>query len=161
MEYVGKPIYATPVHDRIIIQVIDRDGRPVPNARVRCHEAGTTQMTHADRRTLFFPVIAVPDAIGIDRSRYTNRRFTAERDGFTGSVQINTDRDTEAVQLDQRAMGRFLFILYETGIQGDLETPRDVEQHTVNRLDDLVVKLVEREPESLGLGTRGGMKLNP
>ncbi len=332
LEYAGRPVHVTPIHDRVIIQVVDREGMPVPNARVQSsHGEGKAQLTYADGRTMFFPVIAIPDALGIDRSQYTTLHFTAERDGFKGRASLDLDRGYEAViqldgemaygqvpldvlflvdstgsmadeirrikqtlksiaqrirelpanpdlrfamlsyrdrgddyvtrlydfdpdverfrqaisqveaegggdypeslnralneavndadwrqdairiillvadapphldyeqdedyakdmvrarqkgikifavassglddqgeyvfrQLAQQTMGRFIFILYETGYYGELETPHEVEQYTVNRLDDLVVKLVEGELENLGRTANGGMKLNP
>lgn len=50
-------------------------------------------------------------------------------------------------QLAQQTMGKFIFILYSDGM-GGLDTPHDVDQFTVNRLDQLIVKLIREELES-------------
>ena len=63
-------------------------------------------------------------------------------------------------QIAQQTMGRFLFILYGSGSQGSLETPHDVEQYSVDRLDDLIVGLIEDELSALGQqGDQGGMSM--
>ena len=48
-------------------------------------------------------------------------------------------------QIAQQTMGKFIFILYETGPQGRLDTPHDVGDFTINRLDSLIVRLVQEE----------------
>ena len=48
-------------------------------------------------------------------------------------------------QIAQQTMGRFIFILYETGPQGHLDTPHNVEDFTVDRLDSLIVRLIQEE----------------
>ena len=50
-------------------------------------------------------------------------------------------------QLAQQTMGKFIFILYGDGM-GGLDTPHDVDQFTVNRLDQLIVRLIQEELES-------------
>ena len=47
-------------------------------------------------------------------------------------------------QIAQHTMGRFIFLLYE-GYGGGLGTSHDVGEYTVERLDDLVVRLIEEE----------------
>ena len=47
-------------------------------------------------------------------------------------------------QIAQHTMGRFIFLLY-TGAGGELGTPHNVEEFTVERLDDLVVRLIDEE----------------
>ena len=47
-------------------------------------------------------------------------------------------------QIAQHTMGRFIFIVYAGG-GGELVTPHDVSDYTVERLDDLVVGLVQEE----------------
>ena len=59
-------------------------------------------------------------------------------------------------QIAQQTMGKFLFILYSTGPQGELTTPHDVEQYSVDRLDDLIVRLIEDELAALGQHARPG-----
>ena len=51
-------------------------------------------------------------------------------------------------QIAQHTMGRFIFLLYE-GEGGTPSTPHDVGGYTVERLDDLVVRLVEEELAAL------------
>ena len=51
-------------------------------------------------------------------------------------------------QIAQHTMGRFIFLLYE-GEGGTPSTPHDVSGYTVERLDDLVVRLVEEELAAL------------
>ena len=63
-------------------------------------------------------------------------------------------------QIAQQTMGRFLFILYRTGgPQGGLDTPHDVEQFSVDQLDDLIVRLIKEELSALGAGEQSGMSL--
>ena len=47
-------------------------------------------------------------------------------------------------QIAQHTMGRFIFLLYGGGPEGP-STPHDVSEYTIERLDDLVVRLVEEE----------------
>lgn len=47
-------------------------------------------------------------------------------------------------QIAQHTMGRFIFIVYGGGAEGP-STPHDVSDYTVERLDDLVVRLVQEE----------------
>ena len=51
-------------------------------------------------------------------------------------------------QIAQHTMGRFIFLLYH-GEGGTPSTPHDVAGYTVERLDDLVVRLVEEELAAL------------
>ena len=51
-------------------------------------------------------------------------------------------------QIAQHTMGRFIFILYG-GPDGGLETPHNVDDYTIERLDDLIVRLVEEELAAL------------
>ena len=62
-------------------------------------------------------------------------------------------------QLAQQTMGKFIFILYATGPQGSLETPHSVEQYTVDRLDSLIVRLIEEELRHLDIGSPSGMTM--
>ena len=50
-------------------------------------------------------------------------------------------------QIAQQTMGKFLFILYE-GAQGALDTPHQVGKFTVDKLDDLIVTLIQEELDS-------------
>ena len=55
-------------------------------------------------------------------------------------------------QLAQQTMGRFIFLLYESGPQGELGTPHDVgDDFTVEGLDRLIVRLITEELESMNL----------
>ena len=62
------------------------------------------------------------------------------------------DRQGEYIfrQLAQQTMGKFIFILYDDGA-GGLDTPHDVDQFTVNRLDQLIVKLIREELDGLSV----------
>ena len=62
-------------------------------------------------------------------------------------------------QLAQQTMGKFIFILYATGPQETLESPHSVEQYTVDRLDSLIVGLIEDELRYLGAGSQSGMMM--
>ena len=43
-------------------------------------------------------------------------------------------------------MGRFIFLLYPDGEQGNLQTPHDVgDDYVVESLDNLVVRLIREE----------------
>ena len=53
-------------------------------------------------------------------------------------------------QLAQQTMGKFVFILYETGPQGELTTPHEVgDDYSVQRLDQLIVRLITEELGSM------------
>ena len=53
-------------------------------------------------------------------------------------------------QLAQQTMGRFIFLLCESGPQGELDTPHDVgDDFTVEGLDRLIVRLITEELESM------------
>ena len=53
-------------------------------------------------------------------------------------------------QLAQQTMGKFIFLLYDSGPQGELTTTHDVgEDFTVERLDRLIVRLITSELQSL------------
>ena len=63
-------------------------------------------------------------------------------------------------QIAQQTMGKFLFILYATGPGGSLETSHDVEQYSIDRLDSLIVQLIEEELEKLRTGAeQSGMMM--
>ena len=62
-------------------------------------------------------------------------------------------------QIAQQTMGNFLFILYQDGPQGKLDTPHSVEQFTVNNLDGLIVRLIEMELAGIEGGEQPGMKM--
>ena len=51
-------------------------------------------------------------------------------------------------QIAQHTMGRFIFILYESP-GGGVGTPHDVGEYTIERLDSLIVRLVEEELAAL------------
>ena len=51
-------------------------------------------------------------------------------------------------QIAQHTMGRFIFILYESP-GGGMGTPHDVGEYTIERLDSLIVRLVEEELAAL------------
>lgn len=53
-------------------------------------------------------------------------------------------------QLAQQTIGKFVFILYETGPQGELTTPHEVgDDYSVQRLDRLIVRLITEELGSM------------
>ena len=52
-------------------------------------------------------------------------------------------------QIAQQTLGKFIFILYQAGPQGELTTPHDVDQFTVDRLDTLIVRLIQEELAAL------------
>ncbi len=62
-------------------------------------------------------------------------------------------------QIAQQTMGSFLFILYQDGPQGKLDTPHSVEQFTVNNLDGLIVRLIEMELAGIEGGEQPGMRM--
>ena len=62
-------------------------------------------------------------------------------------------------QIAQQTMGNFLFILYQDGPQGKLDTPHSVEQFTVNNLDGLIVRLIEMELAGIEGGEQPGMRM--
>ena len=62
-------------------------------------------------------------------------------------------------QIAQQTMGNFLFILYQDGPQGKLDTPHSVEQFTVNNLDGLIVRLIKMELAGIEGGEQPGMRM--
>ena len=62
-------------------------------------------------------------------------------------------------QIAQQTMGNFLFILYQDGPQGKLDTPHSVEQFTVNNLDGLIVRLIEMELAGIEGREQPGMRM--
>ena len=62
-------------------------------------------------------------------------------------------------QIAQQTMGNFLFILYQDGPQGKLDTPHSVEQFTINNLDGLIVRLIKMELAGIEGGEQPGMKM--
>ena len=120
------------------------------------HEAVNDASWHSDSIRLVFLIADAPPHLDYDQDEdYAVDMVRARERGIKifSVASSGLDEQGEYVfrQIAQQTMGRFLFILYRTGgPQGGLDTPHDVEQYSVDQLDDLIVRLIEDELEALG-----------
>jgi len=119
-EYSYAPHLPLPVEERIILQVKDRDEKPVPNADILIGAGGRGERgkTMADGSFLFFPSL-YPDSI--DSFNITVRAFQQEK-------RITVPRSGERIQTVTYDIPRYikkpipidiLFIFDTTGSMGD------------------------------------------
>lgn len=72
------------------------------------------------------------------------------------SSGLDTEGELAFRHIAQRTMGKFIFLLYRSGPQGELKTPHDVgDDFTVEALDRLVVRLITAEIQHTETGSRG------
>ena len=131
-DYQGPPVHAASLADRQIIIVLDRDGRPVPNARVTVSDGGkdlAERLTYADGRTHLFPETLLDRPIRMTGENQRERpklSVRVERDGFTatGSILLGEDA-THTITLDGKMTYGggipldVLFLLDSTGRMAD------------------------------------------
>ena len=129
------------------------------------HEAVNDVSWRRDSIRLIFLVADAPPHLDYDQDEdYAVEMVRARQKGIKvfSVASSGLDEQGERVmrQIAQQTMGRFLFILYSSGLQGGLETPHDVEQYSVDQLDDLIVGLIEDELAALGQqGGQSSMEL--
>ena len=130
------------------------------------HEAVNDAGWRDDAVRLVFLIADAPPHLDYSQDEdYAAEMVQARRKGIKifSVASSGLDQQGEYVfrQIAQQTMGKFLFILYSTGTQGELTTPHDVEQYSVNWLDDLIVRLIQDELAALGqAATEGtGMEL--
>ena len=128
------------------------------------HEAVNDVSWKRDSVRLIFLIADAPPHLDYSQDEdYAVEMVRAREQGIkvfsTASSGLDEQGEYIFRQIAQQTMGRFLFILYESGPQGELDTPHSVEQYSVDRLDDLIVGLIEEELAALGPGQQGGMEL--
>ena len=128
------------------------------------HEAVNDVSWKRDSVRLIFLIADAPPHLDYSQDEdYAVEMVRAREQGIkvfsTASSGLDEQGEYIFRQIAQQTMGRFLFILYESGPQGELDTPHNVEQYSVDRLDDLIVGLIEDELAALGQGQQGGMEL--
>ena len=130
------------------------------------HEAVNDAGWRRDSIRLIFLVADAPPHLDYPQDEdYAVEMVRARQKGIKifSVASSGLDEQGERVmrQIAQQTMGRFLFILYSSGPQGKLDTPHDVEQYSVDRLDDLIVGLIEDELAALGQRSHqaDGMKM--
>ncbi len=100
-------------------------------------------------RLMFLIADAPPHLDYVEDYSYADEMIEAHRRGIKtfaiASSGLNQQGEYVLRQIAQHTMGRFIFIVYG----GGGTTSHDVGEYTVERLDDLVVSLVEEELASL------------
>ena len=129
--YRGIPGAGGPRHrprGRLVITVVDQEGKPVPNARVtvveKSNEILQETLTYADGRTLFFPLKTGYQGPLEQRGSIT---ISAERNGFRSSIDIQPNSSQgspnillEGTMNDGKSVGLdVLFLLDATGSMAD------------------------------------------
>ena len=100
---------------------------------------------------LVFLIADAPPHLDYEQDRdYAITMQEARAQGIKVFAVASSGLDTQGEyifrQIAQQTMGRFIFLLYPTGEQGNLETPHDVgDNYVVEDLDDLVVRLIREE----------------
>ena len=102
-------------------------------------------------KLVFLVSDAPPHLDNATEYNYAEEMVSARERGIkifsVASSGLNQDGEYIFRQLAQQTMGRFIFILYDDGA-GGLDTPHDVNEFTVDRLDQLIVRLIREELES-------------
>ena len=144
-QYTGPPVHDVDVSERYVITVIDSNGRPVPNARVRV-SAGQFSLfeglTYASGQTLFFP-LAFADGEGAE-----SFLLDVEKDGISHQVEFPRGEEREesgwTVTLDPDQSHSdgvaldVLFLLDSTGSMADeIDQIKDTLLSISSRISDL------------------------
>ena len=137
--YQGPYVHDVDVSERYAVRVLDRDNRPVPNARVWVSTERETLFegrTYANGKTLFFPL-----AFSRQIDRAQTFRVYVEKDGASQYLDAERHRGQEwVVKLDLReAYGRrvpldVLFLVDSTGSMSD----------EIERIKDTLLSISER-----------------
>ena len=129
------------------------------------HEAVNEMSWRDDAIRLIFLIADAPPHLDYLQDKdYATEMMRAQEKGIKvfSVASSGLDKQGEYIfrQIAQQTMGKFLFILYPTGPGGGLETPHDVEQYSIDRLDSLIVKLIEEELAKLRTGVeQSGMMM--
>ena len=103
-------------------------------------------------RLVFLLADAPPHLDYVDDYDYAVEMVRARSRGIkifsVASSGLNVQGEYIFRQIAQHTMGRFIFILYESP-GGGVGTPHDVVEYTIERLDSLIVRLVEEELAAL------------
>ncbi len=123
------------------------------------HEAvGSVRWRGQDTVRLIFLVADAPPHLDYEQDYdYAQETAIAREKGIKVFAVASSGLDHQGEyifrQIAQQTMGRFIFILYETGPQGGMDTPHDVgSDFSVNNLDGLIVRLIREELESMRKG---------
>ena len=125
------------------------------------HEAVNDMSWREDAIRLIFLIADAPPHIDYLQDKdYATEMMRAQEKGIKvfSVASSGLDKQGEYIfrQIAQQTMGKFLFILYPTGPGGGLETPHDVtSQYSIDRLDSLIVKLIERRAGEAEILRRG------
>ena len=129
------------------------------------HEAVNNMGWRENAIRLIFLIADAPPHLDYPQDKdYATEMMRAQEKGIKvfSVASSGLDQQGEYIfrQIAQQTMGKFLFILYPTGPGGSLETPHDVEQYSIDRLDSLIVKLIEEELAKLRTGVeQSGMTM--
>ena len=129
------------------------------------HEAVNDMGWREEAVRLIFLIADAPPHLDYPQDKdYATEMMRAQEKGIKvfSVASSGLDQQGEYIfrQIAQQTMGKFLFILYPTGPGGGLETPHDVEQYSIDRLDSLIVKLIEEELAKLRTGVeQSGMMM--
>ena len=129
------------------------------------HEAVNNMGWRENAIRLIFLIADAPPHLDYPQDKdYATEMMRAQEKGIKvfSVASSGLDKQGEYIfrQIAQQTMGKFLFILYPTGPGGGLETPHDVEQYSIDRLDSLIVKLIEEELAKLRTGVeQSGMMM--
>ena len=129
------------------------------------HEAVNDMNWRKDAIRLIFLIADAPPHLDyLQDNDYATEMMRAQEKGIKifSVASSGLDKQGEYIfrQIAQQTMGKFLFILYATGPGGGLETPHDVEQYSIDRLDSLIVQLIEEELAKLRTGVeQSGMMM--
>ena len=129
------------------------------------HEAVNEMGWRENAIRLIFLIADAPPHLDYPQDKdYATEMMRAQEKGIKvfSVASSGLDKQGEYIfrQIAQQTMGKFLFILYPTGPGGGLETPHDVEQYSIDRLDSLIVKLIEEELAKLRTGVeQSGMMM--
>ena len=129
------------------------------------HEAVNNMGWRENAIRLIFLIADAPPHLDYPQDKdYATEMMRAQEKGIKvfSVASSGLDKQGEYIfrQIAQQTMGKFLFILYPTGPGRGLETPHDVEQYSIDRLDSLIVKLIEEELAKLRTGVeQSGMMM--
>ena len=129
------------------------------------HEAVNNMGWRENAIRLIFLIADAPPHLDYPQDKdYATEMMRAQEKGIKvfSVASSGLDQQGEYIlrQIAQQTMGKFLFILYPTGPRGGLETPHDVEQYSIDRLDSLIVKLIGEELAKLRTGVeQSGMMM--
>ena len=135
-------------------------GGDYPEALTEALHVAVTKPTwrHQSVKLIFLIADAPPQDYD-NQLHYTTELARAQEEGIKIFAVASSGLDEQGEfifrQFAQQTMGRFIFILYDDGPQGELTTPHDVgDDYTVERLDRLIVRLITAELQSVTTPTR-------